>query len=169
MCNSGGLLDLPQAHFDMVRTGILPLGVYPSQVCRRISGIEPIMSVKAKIVAIQNIQAGDKVGYSMHYTAPEPRKVGVLALGYGDGFPRVRNQGDVLIHGQRAPIVGGNAMDAMMVDLSDIPQSQVGDDVVVMGSQGEETISVHELAKLKGSVSYDILTNWSWRLPRVYV
>ena len=168
MCNSGGLLDLPHAHFDMVRTGILPLGVYPSQVCRRIPGIEPIMSVKAKIAAIQQIQAGDKVGYSMHYTAPGPRKIGVLALGYGDGFPRVRNQGNVLIHGQRVPIVGGNAMDAMMVDLSDIPQSRIGDDVVIMGRQGEEEISVHELAKLKGSVSYDILTNWSRRMPRVY-
>ena len=168
MCNSGGFLDLPQAHFDMVRTGILPLGVYPSQVCRRIPGIAPVMSVKAKIVAIQQIQTGDKVGYSMHYTAPGPRRIGVIALGYGDGFPRVRNQGEVLIHGQRAPIVGGNAMDAMMVDLSDIPHCRVGDEIVILGRQGEEEISVHELAKLKASVSYDILTNWSWRLPRVY-
>ena len=169
MCNSGGFLDLPQAYFDMVRTGILPLGVYPSQVCRRIPGIAPIMSVKAKIVAIQQIQAGDKVGYSMHYTAPSSRTIGVIALGYGDGFPRVRNKGEVLIHDKRVPIVGGNAMDAMMLDLSDIPQSRIGDDVVIMGRQGEEEISVHELAKLKGSVSYDILTNWSQRLPRVYV
>ncbi|PIE29995.1 alanine racemase [candidate division KSB3 bacterium] len=169
LCNSGGFLDLPQAHFDMIRSGILPLGVYPSQRCRRIAGIKPIMSVKAKIIAIQQIQAGDSVGYSMHYTARGPRRIGVIAVGYGDGFPRVRNQGHVLVHGQRAPIVGGNAMDAVMVDVSEIPQSQIGDDVVIMGKQGQECISVHELAALKASVSYDILTNWSPRLPRVYI
>ncbi len=168
-CNTGGFLDLPHAHFDMVRLGILPLGVYPSQVCRRIPGIQPIMSVKAKIVALQRLQQGDHVGYGMHYTAPSPRMIGVIPLGYGDGFPRVRNAGSVLLHGKRAPIVGGNAMDAMMVDVSDIPEAQIGDDVVVMGSMGDETVSVHDLAQLKGSVSYEVLTNWSWRLPRVYV
>ena len=167
-CNTGGFLDLPHAHFNMVRTGILPLGVYPSQVCRRIEGIRPIMSLKAKIVAIQHLQKDDKVGYGMHYTAPSSRVIGVIALGYGDGFPRVRNTGHVLLHGKRAPIVGGNAMDAMMVDVSDIPETQVGDEVVVMGRMGDETISVHDLAKLKGTVSYEVLTNWSWRLPRVY-
>ena len=168
MCNTGGFLDLPPAHFDMVRLGILPLGVYPSQVCRRIPGIQPIMSLKAKIVAIQQLRKGDKVGYGMHYTASSSRKIAVIPLGYGDGFPRVRNTGDVLIHKKRAPIIGGNAMDAMMVDITDIPETQIGDEAVLMGNMGDETISVHQIAQLKGSVSYDILTNWSWRLPRVY-
>ncbi len=168
-CNSGGLLDLPRAHFDMVRIGILPLGVYPSQVCRRIEGIRPIMSVKAKIVALQHLQPGDKVGYGMRYTASSPRIIGVIPLGYGDGYPRVRNTGYVLLHGKRAPIVGGNAMDAMMVDVTDIPQTQIGDELVLLGKMGNETISVHDLAHLKGTVSYEVLTNWSWRLPRVYL
>lgn len=169
ICNTGGFLDLPQAYFDMVRTGILPLGVYPSQVCRRIAGIQPIMSVKAKIVLIRDLLPGDKVGYGMHYTAPTARKIAVIPLGYGDGFPRVRNTGCVLVHGKRAPVVGGNAMDVMMVDISAIPATQIGDEVVVMGKMGTEEISVHEIAKWKQSVSYDILTNWSWRLPRVYL
>ncbi len=167
-CNTGGFLDLPQAHFDMVRMGILPLGVYPSQVCRRIPGIKPVMSVKARIVEIRNLMTGDKVGYSMHYTARCPRRIAVIPLGYGDGFPRVRNTGYVLIHEKKAPIVGGNAMDAMMVDITDIPEAQIGDEVIVMGKMGKEEISVHQVAKLKSSVSYDILTNWSWRLPRMY-
>ncbi len=169
LCNSGGFLDLPQAHFDMVRLGILPLGVFPSSVCRRISGIQPVMSVKARIAAIQTLQPGDTVGYGMRYTAASPRRIAVLPIGYGDGFPRVRNQGSALIHGRRAPLVGGVAMDALTVDITDIPAAGLWDEAVLMGAQGQEEISVHEVARLKGSVSYDVLTAWRARLPRVYV
>lgn len=169
LCNSGGFLDLPQAHFDMVRLGILPLGVYPSSVCRRLPGIEPVMTVKARIVAIQVIQPGDTVGYGMRYTASSPRRIAVLPLGYGDGFPRVRNQGCVLLHGQRAPLVGGVAMDALTVDITDIPAAQLWDEAVIMGRQGDDAISVHEVARLRNSVSYDVLAGWRARLPRIYV
>lgn len=168
VCNSGGFLDLPQAHFDMVRIGILPLGVFPSKVCRRIAGIAPIMSVKTRIACLRDLVAGDKVGYGMHYTAPGPRRIAILPFGYGTGYPRVRNRGHVLIHGQPAPILGGNAMDAMMVDVSAIPQAQPGDEVVLMGTMGSESLSVHQLAAWKGSVSYDIFVNWNSNLPRVY-
>jgi alanine racemase len=169
LCNSGGFLDLPQAHFDMVRLGILPLGVFPSSVCRRIPGIEPVMTVKASIAAIQQLQPGETVGYGMRYTAASPRRIAVLALGYGDGFPRVRNQGSVLVHGRRAPLVGGVAMDAITVDITDIPAARLWDEAVVMGRQGEDEISVHEVAKLKNSVSYDVLVSWRARLPRICV
>jgi alanine racemase len=169
LCNSGGFLDLPEAHFEMIRLGILTLGVYPSSVCRRLPGIEPVMTVKARIAAIQHLRSGDSVGYGMRYTAAEPRRVGVLPLGYGDGFPRVRNEGCVLVHGRRAPIVGGIAMDAFMVDLTDIPEAELWDEAVLMGRQGNEEITVHEIAKLKRSVSYDVLTAWRARLPRIYL
>jgi alanine racemase len=169
LCNSGGFLDLPTAHFDMVRLGILPLGVFPSSVCRRISGIQPVMSVKARVAAVQVLHPGDSVGYGMRYTAKEPRRIAVLPIGYGDGFPRVRNQGCALIHGQRAPLVGGVAMDALTVDITDIPAARLWDEAVLMGQQGEDEISVHEVAKLKNSVSYDVLTSWRGRLPRIYV
>ncbi len=105
----------------------------------------------------------------MHYQAASKRKVAVIPVGYGDGYPRVRNQGAVLIHGKRAPIIGGNAMDAMMVDVTEIPETQVWDEVVLMGKQNSEEIDVHEIAKLKGTVSYDILSGWRARLPRVYL
>ncbi len=167
--NSGGLLDLPQAHFDMVRLGILPLGVYPSRVCRRLPGIEPVMTVKARLVAIQEIAPGETVGYGLRYRAPSRRRVAVLPLGYGDGFPRVRNQGFVLVQGRRAPLVGGVAMDALTVDVTEIPEAKLWDEAVVMGRQGGEEISVHEIAQLKSSVSYDVLTGWRARLPRVCV
>lgn len=168
MCNTGGFLDLPQAHLDLVRIGILPLGVYPSQVCRRIAGLQPVMSVKCRVAAIRDLEIGDFVGYGMRYRAESPRRIAVLPIGYGDGYPRVRNKGEVLIHGKRAPIIGGNAMDAMMVDITDIPQTKLWDEVVAMGKQGSDEINVHDIAQLKGSVSYDILTGWSWRLPRRY-
>lgn len=166
LCNSGGFLDLPHAHRDMVRTGILMFGIFPSTVCRRIPGIEPVMSVKARIAAIQTLEPGEVVGYGMRYTAPTQRRIAVLPIGYGDGFPRVRNQGGALIHGKRAPLVGGIAMDALMVDITDIPEAQMWDEAVIMGRQGNEEITVHDMAKLKGSVSYEVLTSWRLRLRR---
>jgi alanine racemase len=165
-CNSGGFLDLPHAHLDMVRPGILIYGIFPSSVCRRIPGIEPVMSVKARIAAIQKLKPGEVVGYGMRYTAPSARRIAVLPIGYGDGFPRVRNQGGALIHGKRAPLIGGIAMDAIMVDITDIPEAQMWDETVIMGRQGNEEITVHDMAKLKNSVSYDVLTNWRLRLRR---
>ena len=168
-CNSGGYLDLPQAHGDMVRIGILPLGVYPSKVCRRLAGLLPVMSVKTRIAAIKEIEPGDTVGYGMRYRAESNRTIAVLPVGYGDGFPRLRNTGYVLIRGQRAPIIGGNAMDAMMVDITGIREPQLWDEVVVMGEQGNDEISVHDLAAWGNTVSYDIMTRWSVRMPRLYI
>ena len=165
-CNSGGFLDLPHTHLDMVRPGILLYGVFPSQVCRKIAGIEPVMSVKAKIAAIQKLKPGEVVGYGMRYTAAGERRIAILPIGYGDGFPRVRNEGCALIHGQRAPLIGGIAMDALMVDITHIPQAQMWDEAVLMGRQGGEEITVRDLAKLKNSVTYDVLTNWRLRLRR---
>ncbi len=169
LCNSGGFLDLPQAHFDLVRLGILTLGVFPSAVCRRIPGIEAVMTVKSRIVAVQHLEPGDHVGYGMRYTAPAPRRIAVLPLGYGDGFPRVRNAGCALVHSRRAPLVGGVAMDALTVDITDIPEAQPGDEAVLMGRQGDDEISVHEVAKLKNSAAYDVLCGWRGRLPRILV
>ena len=150
----------------MVRVGILMYGVFPSSVCRRISGIQPVMSVKARIAAIQPLKAGEVVGYGMRYTASAPGRIAVLPIGYGDGFPRVRNEGGALIHGRRAPLIGGIAMDALMVDITDIPQAQMWDEAVIMGKQGGEEITVRDIAKLKNSVTYDVLTNWRLRLRR---
>jgi alanine racemase len=166
LCNSGGFLDLPEAHRDMVRVGILMYGIFPSTVCRRLEGIAPVMAIKARIAAIQKLLPGEHVGYGMRYTATTPRRIAVLPIGYGDGFPRVRNQGHALLHGQRAPIVGGIAMDALMVDVTDIPQAQMWDEAVLMGEQGGEVITARDVAQLKNSVTYDVLTGWRLRLRR---
>ncbi|MGA1498711.1 MAG: alanine racemase C-terminal domain-containing protein, partial [Steroidobacteraceae bacterium] len=101
--------------------------------------------------------------------AESRRRIAVLPIGYGDGYPRVRNEGHALLHGRRVPLVGGVSMDALTVDVTDVPEAALGDEMVLMGRQGEEDITSHELAALKHSVSYDILTNWRARLPRHYL
>jgi len=168
-CNSGGVLDLPEAHLDLVRVGLLAHGVYPSRVCRRLDGLRTVMSVKARVVAVQPVEPGDSVGYGMRWRAERPGRIGVLPIGYGDGFPRVRNEGHALIRGTRVPLVGGVAMDALTVDLTDLPDAAPGDEAVLMGRQGAEEISAHDLALLKRSVIYDLLAGWRSRMPRVYL
>ncbi|MCU0772460.1 MAG: alanine racemase [Verrucomicrobia bacterium] len=169
ICNSGGFLDLPQAHHDMVRIGILPLGVFPSQVCRRIEGIRPVMTVKTRVSGIRTLHTDECVGYGMHYRAADKRRIAVLPVGYGDGYPRLRNKGQALIAGRRAPVVGGNAMDATMVDITDIPEAGLWSEAVLMGRQGHEEITARDVAQWKGTVSYEVLVGWRSRLPRVYL
>ena len=169
LCNSGGFLDLPEAHFDMVRIGLLPLGIYPSKVCRRISNIQPVGSVKTRLAVVKNIHNGDNVGYGLRYQSLGKRRIGVLPIGYGDGYPRVRNQGHVLVCGKRAPVIGANSMDSTMVDLSAIPEASVWDEVVLMGEQGDIEITPHDLAAWKGTVSYEVITAWRSRLPRLFI
>jgi alanine racemase len=169
LCNTGGFLDLPTAHFDMVRLGILPTGVYPSAVCRRISGLQPVMSVKARIVAQRDLAPGDIYGYGLRYRASTPRRIAVLPLGYGDGYPRLRNSGQVLVHGQPAPILGGVAMDAIGIDLTDIPRAALWDEAVLLGEQGQASLSARDIAAWAQTVCYDILAGWRHRLPRIFV
>jgi alanine racemase len=146
--------------------GILMYGIFPSTVCRRIEGIQPVMSIKARIAGLQKVKPGEHVGYGMRYTATSNRRIAVLPIGYGDGFPRVRNEGYALIRAQQAPLVGGIAMDALMVDVTDIPEAQMWDEAVLMGEQGKEIITARDMAQLKKSVTYDVLTGWRLRLGR---
>ena len=169
ICNSGGYLDLPEAHFNLVRVGILPLGVYPSKVCRRLDGIAPIMSVKSRIAAVKQLEPGDHVGYGMRFTAEKPMRSAVIPIGYGLGYPRVRNQGFVLVHGQRAPIIGGVSMDAMTVDITGIIDAKQWDEVTLLGQNQQDEITINDIAAMRNSVSYDAMVSWSQRLPRLYL
>jgi alanine racemase len=169
LCNSGGLLDLPEAYFNLVRPGILALGVHPSPAVRRLAGITPVMEVKARLVSARWLQAGDSCGYGPRFVADSPRRVATVPVGYGDGFPRLCNAGHVLIRGRRAPILGAVSMDALSVDITRISEAAVGDEVVLLGRSGAEEISAHDLARWKGSIVHDVLVSWSGRLPRVAV
>jgi alanine racemase len=169
ICNSGGFLDLPEAHFERVRAGILPLGIFPSRACRRIEGIRPVMSIKARMSSIKELEPGDHVGYGMRFTAETRMRTGVVPVGYGVGYPRIRNQGHVLIRGKRAPIIGGVSMDAIAVNLTSIPEAKLWDEVTLVGRSGEEEISIQDIAALGNTVSYDAMVRWSPRLARRYL
>jgi len=169
LCNTGGFLDLPQAHFDMVRLGILPLGVYPSAVCQRLPGLQPTLSLKARLTVIRELAPGEPYGYGLRYRTPTRQRIGILPLGYGDGYPRLRNQGHVRIAGSPAPIIGGVAMDAIGVNLSNHPQTQLGDEAVLLGTQQTAEISARTLAEWAGTVGYDLLARLAPRLPRLEI
>ena len=166
LCNSGGFLNFPQAHFEMVRLGLLPLGWYPSSHVPTLEGLAPVMTVKARVALVREVAPGETVGYGRRYRAEMVRRIAVLPVGYGDGYPRLLNTGCVLLHGRRVPIRGGVTMDAIMVDVTELPGVAAGDEAVLMGSQGAEHISVHELAGAANTVSYDILVRWSSRMER---
>lgn len=172
-CNSGGYLDLPHCHYNAVRIGILNTGIYPSKTCRRINingkTLKPIMSLKSKIVTIKNLNPGDKVGYGMHYTATKKTKIAIIPIGYGDGFPRIRNKGTFLINGEFAPIIGGVSMDNTIVNLENIPNPKINDEVCIIGKQGTNEITVHDLGNWGASLCYDQLTNWNQRIKKVII
>ncbi|WP_415907102.1 alanine racemase [Oleiharenicola sp. Vm1] len=168
-CNSGGFLDLPEAHYDMVRVGLLPCGVFPSDVCRRIAGIEPVMSVRARIAMIQELRPGDHAGYGMRFTATRPTRIAILPIGYGDGYPRMRNAGRALVRGRSVPIVGGVSTGAVFLDVTDVPDVRLWDVATLLGDDGQERITATELARLAATVNYDVLLRWRAKLPRVLV
>ncbi len=172
-CNSGGYLDLPQGHFDLVRLGILPSGVYPSKVCRRLESaqgpLQPVMSLKTKIAYVQELRPGDSCGYGMHFKAERVTRIAVLPLGYGDGYPRLRNAAQALVHGALCPQRGGNSMDAMLIEVTDLPEAKIGDEVILLGEQKDQTITVMQVADWAKTVTYDVMSCWTKRLPRSYI
>lgn len=166
LSNSGGFLNFPEADFDMVRLGLLPLGVFPSPHTARFDGIAPVMTLKTRVATLRTIAPGESVGYGRRFQAAESRRIAVLPIGYGDGYPRLVNAGHVLVRGRQAPIRGGVTMDAIMADVTDIPGVVPGDEAVLLGSQQTEAISAHDIAAWAGTVSYDVLVKWSRRLER---
>lgn len=168
--NSGGTLDLPQAHFDMVRVGLMNYGYWPSKDVRRPFELKPAMSVQAQVVALRDIRRGDTVGYGRKFMAEKDERIAVLPIGYADGYDRGLSKiGEVLYRGTRLPIVGGLCMDAAFVKVTDCPTVQVGDVMTLMGVDGGAEISPHDLAALIGSVSYEVICRFGRRLPRVYL
>ena len=172
-CNTGGYLDLPFSHGNLVRIGILPTGVYPSEVCRKIQidgeSLQPVMSVKSVVAFIKTLEKGDTLGYGMHFTAIKKTRIGVMPFGYGDGYPRLRNKGHVLVRGKQAPILGGNAMDTTMIDISHIPNIEKGNQVVLIGKQGQNEVTMRQVADWAGTVTYQIMSGWTQRIERSYI
>lgn len=168
--NSAGIIDLPQTHMDLVRAGIILYGLWPSEeVQKERIDLQPVLELFSHVAYVKQLEAGKSISYGGTYTTKKTQTIATVPAGYGDGYPRsLSNQGYVLIHGKRAPIVGRVCMDQFMVDVTDIPQVKTGDKVVLAGKDGEEVITLETLAKLSGRFHYEFTCCLSKRIPRVY-
>jgi alanine racemase len=156
----------------MVRPGIIQYGYDPSNEI--VGGdkcpLKQVMSLRCCITHVKVIEPGDTISYGRHFKATKPTKIATLPLGYSDGYPRLLStKADVLIHGKRCHQVGNICMDQCMIDVSDIPDVKVGDEVVLFGTQGNETIRTEEIAEKCGTIVHEITCNINRRIPRVYV
>ena len=169
--NSAGLVELPEANMDAVRAGITLYGLWPSeQVSQDIVNLQPVLSLKSHIVYLKEVEAGVPISYGGTYVTPKKMRVATIPVGYGDGYPRsLSNRGYVLIHGRKAPILGRICMDQFMVSVDDIPQAQEGDEVTLIGSDGDMHITMEELGGLSGRFNYEFACDLGKRIPRAYV
>ena len=171
LANSASVMEIPSVYFDACRPGIILYGCYPSdEVDVNQLSLKPVMSVKANIVHLKDVPAGFSVGYGRKYISQKPSKIATIALGYADGYPRPYSaQAKVIVNGVIAPIAGNICMDQCMIDVTDVPDVKVGDEVIVMGSDGKNTILADDIAKATGTINYEITCAFGQRLPKVYV
>ena len=170
LSNSGGILNFPDFACDIVRPGIMTYGVHPSPGTARKVTLKPVMSFKSRIVLLKEFPPGESIGYGRSYFLDKPSVIATIPVGYGDGYGFVlSNKGEVLIRGMRAPIVGRVSMDMCTIDVTHIPECTVGDEVVLLGRQGNDYISANEIADKAGTISYEVLCVLGKRAPRVYM
>ena len=169
--NSAGIIRMKEANLDAVRAGITIYGIYPSsEVERDIVKLEPAMELKSHISYVKDLEPGASISYGGTYTADKKIRVATIPAGYADGYPRtLSNKGWVLIHGQKAPILGRVCMDQFMVNVSDIPDVKAGDEVTLIGKDGDEFISIETFGDMSGRFSYEFACDISKRVPRVYL
>jgi alanine racemase len=167
-----------KTHFNLVRAGIGIYGLWPSRETylstllghRTVPDLRPVLTWKTRIVQIKNLPEGSYIGYGCTYRATRPIRVGVLPVGYADGYDRkLGNAAYVLIRGKRAPVIGRICMNLTMVDISDIPLAGLEEEAVLLGSDGEERISAETMAEWAGTINYEIVTRISPLLPRKVV
>jgi alanine racemase len=170
LCNSAGILGIPTAYFDTVRPGIILYGCYPSdEVDRNLLEIKPVMSVKASIVQLKKVGPDFSVGYGRRFISKRDSLIATIPLGYADGLPRPYSAfAEVLIRGVRAPLAGSICMDQSMIDVTDVPGVQPGDEVILMGSDGTHTILADDIGQATGTINYEIVCAFGQRLPKVY-
>ncbi|MFN3311301.1 MAG: alanine racemase, partial [Thermomonas sp.] len=169
LANSGGVLHFPDTWLDMVRPGILLYGVMPDPASRPSVPVRPALSLLSQVVYFKVVRAGHPVSYGATWAPAQDTRVVTIPIGYGDGWPRaLSNNGEVLVRGQRRPIVGRICMDQFMVDLGPDGTAYNGDDVVLVGTQGDQAIRIEDVAQRAGTIGYEILTRLNERIPREY-
>ena len=168
--NSGAILNVPESYFEMVRPGIALYGLYEGAFVEEQVDFKQAMTLKTKIVFVKEVQPGTTVSYGRSYRASRPTRVATLPIGYADGYNRLlSNKAQALVRGRRVPAIGRVCMDQMMLDVTDVPTASLGDEVVLYGSQGGETISISEVAAIQGTIAYEVACAVSARVARVYV
>jgi alanine racemase len=169
--NSAALIDLPQTHLDAVRPGIALYGLYPSrEVDHARVSLKPALALKSRLLQVKAVPKNFKVSYGMTWESKQPTVIGTVAAGYADGLQRrLSNRGAMLVGGRRVPIVGRVCMDLIMLDLGPGATDQAGDEVVIIGRQGDAEISADEIADLLGTINYEVVFTNSFRVPRRYL
>ncbi|NBJ92155.1 alanine racemase [Parablautia muri] len=169
--NSAGILELPEADFDLVRAGIAIYGLWPSGEMKRDTVcLMPVLSLYSTIVYVKEIEAGTAVSYGGTFVAPERMRIATVPVGYGDGYPRgLSGKGFVLVCGKKAPILGRVCMDQLMIDVTDIPQALEGEQVTLIGRDGREQITMELLGDLSGRFHYEFACGLGKRVPRIYI
>lgn len=168
--NSAGILELPEANLSLVRAGITLYGLSPSEeVPKEILSLRPALSLKSHLVYVKEVEAGTPVSYGGTFVTDKKTRIATVPVGYGDGYPRsLSGKGEVLIRGRRAPILGRVCMDQFMVDVSAIPGAAEGDEVTLIGKDGNEEITMEELGAVSGRFNYELACDLGKRIPRVY-
>ena len=169
--NSAAIMQHKEASFDMMRPGIILYGLYPSdEVEKSVLDLKPVMELISHVAYVKTIKKGDSVSYGRTFIAEKEMKIATIPVGYADGYPRLlSNKGRVIINGKYAPIVGRICMDQFMVDVTDIDNVNVGDRVILMGSDGNISVTADDIASLTGTINYEVVCNISKRVPREVV
>ena len=167
--NSAGLMNFSN-HYEMVRSGIVTYGLYPSsEVAPEQLALTPALSWHSRVTHVKWLEAGRQISYGGTYVTTKPTLVATVPVGYADGYRRsLSNRFYVLIRGKRAPILGRICMDQLMVDVTEIPDVQINDKVVLVGKDGEETITMEQIAEVADSFNYEFFCGISRRVPRFY-
>lgn len=167
--NSIATIDWKNSHLNLVRPGILLYGVYPKESFRRTLELKPVMNLKTRIVYLKDTPVGRSISYGRTYITQKPTKIATIPIGYADGYGRIlSNKAEALVKGQHVRVVGMVTMDQTLMDVGNINGVEVGDEVVLIGKQGEAVIPIEKIAKLAGTIPYEILSAITDRVPRVY-
>ena len=168
--NSAATITQPAAYFGMVRPGIMLYGAYPSPAMAQQITLKPVLSWHTKILQLKKVPAGTSISYGQTFVTKRESVIATLPVGYADGYQRIlSNRGEVLVRGKRAPVAGRVCMDLTMLDVTDIRNVQQGDEVVLLGRQGDAEITADEMAAWANTISYEIFTSIGARVPRIHI
>ncbi len=169
-CNSGGIISCPEMHMDMVRAGVILYGLYPSEEVKDKIDLKPAMQLKTVVSQVKEIPENTSVSYGRTFVSNKKMKIASVSIGYADGYSlKFSNTAELLIHGKRAKIVGRVCMDQLMIDITNIENVKEGDEVTIFGTDNPQSISVDELAKIAGTINYEIVCLIGKRVPRIYI